>query len=112
MGRRVTRKHQTPAYQRNARIVRKRVAAMHKAGMPALCWRGGGAILLGMPYDVGHITGTRGSGAGTLAPEHRHRMAGCCDGNRREGGRVGAMLTNKTPARIVRNDGNVQSWPV
>lgn len=108
----MTRKHQSPEYQRNARIVRKQVAAMHKAGMPALCWRGGGAILPGMPYDVGHRVGAQGSSLGALAPEHRHRVSGCCDGNRREGGRVGAMLTNKTAARTVHNGGSVQSWPL
>jgi hypothetical protein len=64
------------------------------------------------PYDVGHLPGARGSSLSELAPEHRHRFTGCCDGNRREGGRVGAMRSNKTPARIVHNDGNVQSWPV
>jgi hypothetical protein len=106
----MTRKHQTAEYQRNARIVRARVAAMHKAGMPALCWRGGGRILPGTPYDVGHRHGVYGNSLGALAPEHRHRTPGCCEGNRREGGRVGAMLTNKTPAKIVHNDGNVQSW--
>lgn len=102
----MTRKHQTTAYRREARIVRAQVAAQHKAGRPALCWRGGGPIMPGMPYDVGHTS------HGGLAPEHRHRVAGCCDGNRREGGRVGAMLTNRAPARIVHADENVTSWPV
>lgn len=106
----MTRKHQSPEYQRNARIVRQRVAALHKAGQPAVCWRGGGAILPRSPWDVGHIHGARGHSLHELAPEHRHRTAGCCDGNRRHGGRVGAMLTNKTTARTVHNDGNVQSW--
>lgn len=114
----MTRKHQSPEYQRNARIVRERVRALHKQGRPAVCWRGGGPIMpghdgrRGTPYDVGHLPGARGHALHELAPEHRHRWPGCCDGNRREGGRVGAMLTNKTPAKIVHNDGNVQSWPV
>lgn len=108
----MTRKHQSPEYQRNAHIVRERVKALHKSGQPAVCWRGGGAIPPGMPYDVGHVDGALGSSLTGLAPEHRHRIPGCCDGNRRHGGRVGAMLTNRTPARIVHSDGNVQSWPV
>jgi hypothetical protein len=106
----MTRKHQSPEYQRNARIVRKQVTAMHRAGQPARCWRGGGDITPYTPYDVGHLGNSRGSALSDLAPEHRHRTAGCCDGNRRHGGRVGAMLTNKTTARTVHNDGNVQSW--
>lgn len=108
----MTRKHQTPEYQRNARIVRKQVTALHRAGQAAVCWRGGGLIPPGMVYDVGHIAGARGSSRAELAPEHRHRTPGCCDGNRRHGGTIGAMRTNKLPAKLVHHDGNVQSWPV
>lgn len=106
----MTRKHQSPEYRRSARIVRTQVQALHRAGMPARCWRGGGAINPRTPFDVGHLPGARGHSVHELAPEHRHRTAGCCDGNRREGGRVGALITNKTPARTVHNDGNVQTW--
>lgn len=106
----MSRKHRSPEYLRNRKIVRAQVAAIHKAGMPALCWRGGGPILPGTPYDVGHRPGARGSTLSDLAPEHRHAFPGCCDGNRREGGRVGALITNKTPARTVHNAGNVQAW--
>lgn len=106
----MTAKHRTAEYQRNARTIRNRVKALHKAGQPALCWRGGGQIGPHTPYDVGHLPGARGSALHELAPEHRHRTPGCCDGNRTEGGRVGAMVTNRTPARTVQVAQQSQTW--
>ena len=47
-------RHHTPAYRRNARIIRQRVRGQHRLGQDATCWRGGGPIPPGMPYDVGH----------------------------------------------------------
>lgn len=107
----VSRKHQTAEYQRNANIIKAQVKAMHKAGKAAMCWRGGGAITPATPYDVGHIRGALGSSRAELAPEHRHRTSGCCDGNRREGGRVGAMRTGKTRASKI-TTGTTTTWPL
>lgn len=103
----MTRKHRTPEYHRNARELRAKVKALHRADQPVICWRGGGIIPPGTPWDAGHT----GHGE-QLAPEHRHQTRGCCDGNRREGGRAGALATHRTPARTVQSDGNVRAWPV
>jgi hypothetical protein len=108
----MTRKHQDPEYRRNAAILRDGVKQAHNQGGWAVCWRGGGRITTRTPYDIGHLPGARGHALSELAPEHRHRTPGCCDGNRREGGRVGAMMTNKTPARTVQSVGQSQSWPL
>lgn len=89
----MTAKHQTPEYQRNARIIRDRVKAAHRAGRPVACWRCAGAIAPGQPFDVGHMRGAIGSSLQELAPEHRHRTAGCI-GNRAHGGAQGAAKTN------------------
>lgn len=95
----MTAKHRTPEYQRNAALRRKQVLAAHRAGEPYPCWRGRGNIMPGQPFDIGHITRHGGEGLDNLAPEHRHRVAGCCDGNRRDGGRVGAAITNHRARR-------------
>jgi hypothetical protein len=112
----MTAKHRDPEYLRNRKIVRERVAALHRAGRPAICWRGGGAIWPATPgrpatpYDVGHVAGARGHALHELAPEHRHKTAGCCEGNRRAGGKVGAMLTNKTKTRTVQSAQEATTW--
>lgn len=90
----MTAKHRTPEYQRNAALRRRQVTAAWRAGDSYPCWRGRGAILPGQPFDIGHINSHGGEGLDNLAPEHRHRVAGCCDGNRRHGGRDGANVTN------------------
>ena len=101
-------RHHTPAYRRNARIIRQRVQALHRLGTSATCWRGGGDIPPGMPYDVGHRDPAGGDDVGNLAPEHRTRMPGCCRGNRSEGGSVGARLTNSRQA--PRRSSEVTTW--
>lgn len=106
----MTRKHQSPEYQRNARTVRARVRAQHKLGRPSTCWRGGGAILPGMLYDVGHIDPNGGDHMTNLAPEHRARTAGCCAGNRNIGGAQGAAVTNSR--RYTDRQSDVQTWAV
>ena len=58
----------------------------------------------GQPVDVGHVNGATGSALSDLAPEHRH-ATGQCVGNRADGGKLGAAITNrKPPAKAV------QSW--
>lgn len=89
----MTRKHRTAEYQRNARTIRARVAAIHAQGGAVPCWRCRRAITKQTPYDVGHLPGARGSAEHELAPEHRHRT-GSCTGNRAAGGAEGAALTN------------------
>jgi len=105
----MTAKHQSPEYQRNARTVRARVRAQHRLGRPVPCWRGGGPILPGQSYDIGHIDPAGGEHMTNLAPEHRHRTPGCCAGNRTIGGAQGAAITN---ARNPTTVSNVTSWPV
>lgn len=94
-------RHHTPAYQRNARIIRQRVNGQHRMGASATCWRGGGPIPPGMPFDVGHRDPLGGDDVGNLAPEHRTATPGCCLGNRAHGGADGARITNQrhTPRR-------------
>lgn len=106
----MTRKHQSPEYQRNARTIRARVKVQHKHGQPAVCWRGGGAIMPGIPYDVGHIDPSGGDHMTNLAPEHRTRTPGCCGGNRNLGGAQGAAISNGR--RLTMRQSDVQSWPV
>lgn len=101
-------RHHTPAYRRNARIVRKGVQALHRLGTSATCWRGGGDIPPGMPFDVGHRDPDGGDHVSNLAPEHRTRMPGCCRGNRNEGGATGARLTNSRPT--PRRSSEVTTW--
>lgn len=87
-------RHNTSAYRRNARVIRKRVSALHRLGASATCWRGGGPIPPGMAYDVGHRDPAGGDDLGNLAPEHRTSTPGCCRGNRNHGGAAGARITN------------------
>jgi hypothetical protein len=103
----VTRKHQTPEYQRNARTRRAQVRAAHKYGQAVACWRCNGPIFPGQPFDIGHITGALGSTLPELAPEHRHKTAACI-GNRAAGGKTGATIreTRRTPP--TRSD--VTTW--
>lgn len=91
----MTAKHQSRQYVRNARLVRQQVAAAHRLGDPVQCWRGGGLIRPGQPFDVGHRNPAGGEGTDNLAPEHRHRQPGCCKGNRSDGGTIGARITNQ-----------------
>lgn len=91
----MTAKHQSAEYQRNAALRRKQVAAAHRAGDAYPCWRGRGGILPRQPFDIGHINPLGGEGLDNLAPEHRHRTPGCCTGNRSEGGKIGAAITNR-----------------
>lgn len=98
-------KHASRIYRNNATLIRKQVQAAHRLGEPVACWRGRGVILPGQPFDIGHINRFGGEGLGNLAPEHRHRQPGCCDGNRRDGGRVGAHANN---ARHRRDE--TQTW--
>lgn len=107
----MTAKHRTPEYQRNARIVRGRVRAAHATGRPVRCWRGGGAILPGTAYDVGHIAGAIGSRLEELAPEHRSATPGCCGGNRSHGGKHGATKTNARHAPTIPTTRET-SWPI
>lgn len=94
----MTAKHQTAEYRRNAKLRRQQVTASHRRGEAVACWRGGGAILPGQHYDIGHLSPDGGESLSNLAPEHRSRVAGCCLGNRAHGGLVGAAMTNARPA--------------
>lgn len=85
-------KHRTRQYQVNADLRRAQVKAAHRAGEAVACWRGGGPIHPGQPFDIGHRSPTGGEGLDNLWPEHRHEAAGCCDGNRRDGGRLGLAM--------------------
>lgn len=86
-------KHQSPAWRRTVRIVRAQVRGTWQRGDDATCWRCGGPIPEGMPYDVGHLDPHGGEAPDNAAPEHRTRT-GKCVGNRNHGGRMGARITN------------------
>ncbi len=101
-------RHHTPAYRRNARIIRQRVRGQWRLGQDATCWRGGGPIPPGSRFDVGHRDPTGGDEPGNLAPEHATATPGCCRGNRAEGGAAGARLTNsRHPSR---RSSEVTTW--
>ena len=102
------RKHQTPEYQRNARIIRTRVKAQHASGAPVQCWRCGAPIHPGQAFDVGHVTGAQGSSMQELRPEHRSKSTHCI-GNRSAGGKTGAAITN---ARHGTVHSKVKAWPL
>ncbi|WP_067197145.1 hypothetical protein [Microbacterium sp. XT11] len=102
-------KHQTPEYQRNARILRKRWTPEHQAGR-LVCWRCRRRILPGEPFDVGHLPHARASALHELAPEHRHRSRSCI-GNRAAGGRQGASITNRRH-RIDVPTTNETTWTI
>ncbi|HWU29258.1 MAG TPA: hypothetical protein VN041_09235, partial [Microbacterium sp.] len=80
-------KHRDPEYLRNARIVRAQVRRAWRLGTEVRCWRCGRVIEPGMPFDVGHLDPDGGHGRSNLAPE-------CVPCNRRDGGRMGAAVTN------------------
>lgn len=103
----MTARHHTPAYQRNARIVRQRARAVHRLGDDVQCWRCGGPIPPGMPFDVGHKDRDGGDHESNLAPEHRHGVPGC-RGNRADGGAIGARITNGTRRPAARS--TAQTW--
>lgn len=105
----MTARHHTPAYRRNARIIRQRVKGQHRLGQDATCWRGGGPIPPGMPFDVGHRDPAGGDDLGNLAAEHRVKQPGCCRGNRAEGGSAGARLVNARRATTPTTR-NAQTW--
>lgn len=105
----MTGKHQSPEYQRNARVVRTRTRSQLKLGIPVPCWRCGAAILPGMLFDVGHIDPHGGERMTNLAPEHRTATGGC-RGNRAIGGRDGAAISNSR--RIVVKRSDVTTWPL
>lgn len=90
----MTKKHQTGEYQRNATLRRKQVRAAWALGEPVRCWRGGGIIHPGQPYDIGHLDPQGGNALDNLLPEHRSRVETCCKGNRSHGGTIGATITN------------------
>lgn len=99
-------KHSDPEYMRNAKIIRGRVRAAHRRDEPVQCWRCRRAIVPGQPWDVGHRDGATGHSLAELAPEHRHATA-YCEGNRANGGRKGAAITN---GRHSIPQGSVTQW--
>ncbi len=107
----MTAKHRTPEYQRNAATIRRRVKSAWATGRAVACWRGGRPILPGTAFDVGHVRGAVGSRLEELAPEHRHETPGCCKGNRSEGGKAGAAITNARHAPTVATTRET-TWPI
>lgn len=86
----MTLRHADPEYARNARTVRTRVKADHKAGRPVWCIGCGREVQPQQTFDVGHrIDAARGgsNAISNLGPQHRGE-------NRRAGGKLGAQMTN------------------
>jgi hypothetical protein len=108
----MSKKHQTPEYQRNARIVRTQVRALHAARKSAICWRGGGTIEPGQPYDVGHQHGAVGNSLHDLAPEHRHATPGCCAGNRAHGAHTTNLHRRRGTLTPTKIKGAATTWPL
>lgn len=107
----MTAKHATAGYRRNAGIIRDRVRAIWRDDEAARCWRGGGPIPPGTPFDVGHIDRHAPATLENLAPEHRSAYLGCCTGNRADGGTYGAAATNARHASS-RPASEVTTWAV
>lgn len=99
-------KHSDPEYMRNAKIIRDRVRALHKRDEPVICWRCRRPIHPGQAFDAGHREGATGHSLAELAPEHRHTTP-YCEGNRANGGRKGAAITNQ---RSAVPQGSVTRW--
>jgi hypothetical protein len=90
----MTSKHRDPEFLRSARIVRAQVRRAWKLGSEVRCWRCGRVLDPGAPFDVGHLDADGGPARSNLAPECRR-----C--NRRDGGRLGAAITNGRRVRTV-----------
>jgi len=85
-------KHADPEYRKNARIVRASVRRKRQAGADVSCWRCGNDIEPEQAFDVGHIDPSGGHAIENLAPEHRYKLPGVCQGNRAAGGRAGRAI--------------------
>lgn len=83
----MTDKHRDPLFLKNARIIRAQVRRAWRLGTEVCCWRCGRLLEPGAPFDVGHLDRTAPPDLSNLAPE-------CRPCNRRDGGRVGAAITN------------------
>lgn len=83
----MTSKHQDATWQKTVRIVRAQVRQAWARGDEVTCWRHGHVIPEGAPYDVGHLDPHGPPTVENAAPE-------CRSGNRSEGGRRGAAITN------------------
>lgn len=86
----MTAHHHDAEYARNARAVRARVRADHRAGRPVWCIGCGREVQPTQRFDVGHIIDAARGGSNQLSnlgPQHRGE-------NRRAGGKLGAQMTN------------------
>lgn len=83
----MTEKHRDPEYIANAGIVRRQVRRAWKLGSEVRCWRCGRPLPPGSRFDVGHLDRHAGHALSNLAAE-------CVPCNRRDGGRIGAAITN------------------
>lgn len=87
----MTKPHQDPQYQKNSRLLRRKVQADHKAGRAVWCIGCGREIQSTQAFDVGHIIDAAKGGShdlSNLGPQHRKE-------NRRAGGKAGATITNR-----------------
>jgi hypothetical protein len=102
----VTARHADPEYMRNARTVRARVKADHKAGRPVWCIGCGREVQPQQTFDVGHrIDAARGgsNAISNLGPQHRVE-------NRRAGGKLGAQMTNTARGVSRKARGLPEGW--
>ncbi|WP_298041462.1 hypothetical protein [uncultured Microbacterium sp.] len=102
-------KHRHPDYQKNARIIRQRVAVLRRGGGDVTCWRCGHDIDEEQRYDVGHIDPDAGHDLGNLAPEHRYKTARCI-GNRAAGGKLGAARQQARAERRATTSTDLLDW--
>lgn len=88
----MTARHHDAEFMRNARTVRARTNADHKAGRPVWCIGCGREVMPTQRFDVGHrIDASRGGSnrIDNLGPQHRGE-------NRSAGGKLGAQKTNNS----------------
>lgn len=79
-------KHRDPEFLKNRRVIRDQVHRAWRHGDDVRCWRCHRLLIVGRPFDVGHLHPDGGHAVSNLAPEHVR-----C--NRSEGGKRGAAIT-------------------
>lgn len=94
--------HRDPVYVRNSRMVRRVLQKRIDAGELVPCVNCGSAVVAEQRWDVGHIVRPADGGShdlDNLGASH----TGC---NRKDGGRIGAAMTNRSSRKARR----LPSW--
>lgn len=90
--------HRDPEWHRHRRIVARQIEHVLDAGGTVQCVDCGRAIVKGQSWDVGHIVAASSGGTNALSNlGGSHRSC-----NRKAGGRMGAIKTNRQSRRARR----------